>query len=60
MKAVVSLAHDSSMTEHLGVKKTSNEYWPFSIGRIEDEMYPRTVDLEASAELCGNRIKTFV
>ena len=30
---VVSLTHDSSMTEHLGVNKTSNEilahfYWP--------------------------------
>ena len=32
-KAVVSLANDSSVTEHLGVNKTSNEilahfYWP--------------------------------
>jgi hypothetical protein len=54
-KAVVSLAHDSSMTENLGVNETSNGilahfYWPNI----------RPVDLVTSAELFGNRIKTFV
>jgi hypothetical protein len=33
-KAVVSLTHDSSMTDHLGVNKSSNGILAYFFGRI--------------------------
>jgi hypothetical protein len=33
-KAVVSLTHDSSMTDHLGVNKSSNGILAYCFGRI--------------------------